>query len=513
LALPLEEVTPSEVAEIPDDILALVRASSERLVDLLTTYNNYRDYYENEQPLKYASDEFNRAFGLQFEDLKANFCEVVVDAMEERIGLDRIIFRKPPSDDNEDTELTEVSTAIWDALHLNEFEAMENELYNSALVEGTAAVIVWPDEELGARVDANKAQNVLVHYNPDNPREVTHALKRWMTEAGELRVTLYTPEALWKLKVPPISSASDHPDDVRRPTADMRERETEGQQGWLPRLPAETGDPEWPLPNPFGEVPVVEFPGRRGRSELLNITPLQDLLNKTLADMSVAGEYSALRQKYVVTSNEEPEGGWKSVPGNVWHLTPEVDVEGRPLPTQVGTLEETPPDTYIKIIETVLQLTAHIGKTPTYYFFSTTKSGGRGDAPSGEALRVTETALIKKVEKVEEPWTRSWLRVGRLINMALSISNDATPVPLPLRGEVTWTHAQSHFMTTLLEEAARMIQEVGLPPEFGWRHIGLTEGQIKEALAWREKNLPEGIVVTRQNVEVGEGADNQDSNE
>lgn len=502
MALPLTSNEDLDAApDIPAVTRALIDASSERLTDLMVTYNEFRDYYDNEQPIKYASDEWKRAFGVQFRDLSANWCEVVVDAMETRIQLDRVVYRGDvDGSTGERVELSDESDAIWDVLHINHLEELENTLYNSSLVEGTSTVIVWPDEELGARVDANKAQNVVVFYNPDNPRQVSHAFKRWMTEEGEMRATLYTPDFLWKVKIP-SSSIDEPPPNAQRPLADMRNREAEEQSGWVPRLPEETGDPEWPLPNPFGEVPVVEFPGRKGRSELTNILPLQDLLNKTLADMAVAGEYSALRQKFVVTSNEEPEGGWKSVPGNVWHLVPEVDVEGKPLPTQVGTLEETDPGTYIKIIETLLQNISQISKTPTYYFLQSTRQGGRGDAPSGEALRVTETGLIKKVEKVEEAWARSWMRVGRLIHMAVSNFETA---PLSLRGDVSWAHAQSHFMTTLLEEAAVMIQDVGLPPEFAWRHIGLTEAQIKQALAWRKENLPEGVVVTRVNIE-GQG--------
>ena len=45
------------------------------------------------------------------------------------------------------------------------------------------------------------------------------------------------------------------------------------------------------MENPYEEVPVVEFSNRHRKSEVRDAIPIQDVLNKTLGDMVVAGHY------------------------------------------------------------------------------------------------------------------------------------------------------------------------------------------------------------------------------
>jgi len=56
-------------------------------------------------------------------------------------------------------------------------------------------------------------------------------------------------------------------------------------------------------PNPYGRVPVFHFPNRRvydyGISDLADVIPIQDALNKALMDMLVAMEFGAFKQRWV----------------------------------------------------------------------------------------------------------------------------------------------------------------------------------------------------------------------
>jgi hypothetical protein len=221
---------------------------------------------------------------------------------------------------------------------------------------------------------------------------------------------------------------------------------------------------------------MVEFWNRDEKSELRDVIPLQDALNKTLRDMMVANEYSAQPIIYLVTSNEEPDGGWVASPGTVWHVQPEINFEGDVVPTEIGSIEASMPDGFIATSETWLQHMAAISRTPSHYFYLSSKQGGRGDAPSGEALRVAETGLLKKIQKLQALWGLRWMRVGRLIGLTQGFNAD-----IPLLGETVWTHPMAHFLTLLLEEARMLIDDLGLPPEVAWRHVGLTEEEIREA--------------------------------
>lgn len=447
---------------LDDDTLAeIINRDAQRLTNNLEELDEYRDYYEGIQALTFATDDFIEAFGDAFRDFRSNWMEVVIAAMEERLDLQHINVR------TEDGRLDgDQSNSIWDTLFLNEFEELQIEVYNGALVEGRAYVIVWPDDVLGARVDANFAQNILVSHSALDPRVIERAIKRWVTDDGGQRLTLYTRDFIYKYKIDPIGN--QEPDEVQV-------RDT----GWEELDTAVSGDPTWPLPNPFGEVPIVEFHNKGWKSELRDLIPLQDALNMDLRKMLLAGEFYATPNDYIVTSNEEPEGGWRAEPGFIWHIQPEVDFEGNILPVQVGRLEPSKPDSFLQMTETYLQHIAAISKTPAYYFYLSSRQGGRGDAPSGEALRVAETGLLKKIQMVQRLWGIRWLRVARLVAKAVSGFNEEVPI----RGESIWTHPMAHFLNILLEEARMMIDDLGLPPEFAWRHIGLTEDQVSDALA------------------------------
>ncbi len=443
-----------------DTLQGIISRDAQKLTENLEELDKFRSYYEGDQTLNFATEDFIEAFGSQFVDFRSNWMDVVVAAMEERLDLQRIAVRSEEGTLEEDT-----SDAVWDALSLNEFEEMQLEIYNGALVEGTSYVIVWPDEELGARVDANFAQNVFVTYHPSDNRVIERAIKRWITDDGGQRLTLYTRDFIYKYKIDP--TGDQDPDDVQA-------RDT----GWLPLDVAESGDPAWPLPNPFGEVPIVEFHNRGWKSELRDLIPLQDALNMDMRKMMVSGEYLAEPMNYMVTSNEEPDGGWETTPGVVWTIQPEIDFEGNVLPTQVGQLPAGNPGAFLAVIETYLQHIAAISRTPSYYFYLSSKQGGRGDAPSGEALRVAETGLLKKIQTLHRLWGLRWLRVARLIIEAQGSFADEE---IPIHGEAIWTHPMAHFLSLLLEEARMMIDDLGLPPEFAWQHVGLTDDQIADA--------------------------------
>lgn len=468
MALPLAAINTG--GGLNDDaIQAILRAEGLKLTTDLEDFEKYRDYYEGDQTIVYATDEWKTAFGKQFSEFRDNWCQVVVDAVTERLDLERIRLRSSSDDTTQDP----ISNRVWNAFLDNEFEQIQTDLYNYALVESKAYVVVWPDPILGVRIDVNPAQFMRVTYDPNDRRKPKRAFKRWITEEGETRLTLYTDDFIYKYKLPATQN------QLLEPLSNVPTEDT----GFVPRLPDETGDPAWPLPNPFGVVPVVEFPNRTGQSEISNVVPVQDLINVTLANMAVSGEFGAFRQRFIVSSNKEPAGGWRNSPGYVWHLQPEVDIEGRPLPTQVGSLEESDPSTYISVVEMLLQHVASITRTPHHMFFLTSKGGSRGDAPSGESLRVAETGLVKKIQSLHRIWGLRWTRVARLAAFALNnFEGDISAISS--QADITWAHPMAHFRTILLEEGRRMIDDLLLPPEIAWRHIGLSEPQIAEASAY-----------------------------
>ena len=79
--------------------------------------------------------------------------------------------------------------------------------------------------------------------------------------------------------------------------------------------------------------------------------PIQDALNKAIINMLVATEYAAHSQAYIISSNKAPKGGWKRRPGTIWQVQPEVDLDGKALPTEIGSLDSEDPSNFIAVIE------------------------------------------------------------------------------------------------------------------------------------------------------------------
>ena len=174
----------------------------------------------------------------------------------------------------------------------------------------------------------------------------------------------------------------------------------------------------------------------------------------------------------------------------MWQIQPETDLDGRALPTDVGTLPAEDPSNIIAIIEHLLAELSNLSSTPGYYIFNSESSGGRGDAPSGDSLRVGETTLMKKIEKYQQMYNYKWVKVGQLIFEAL-VYRSLESGKLPEYGEVAWSNPQKHFMGMLLEEAKRMIDDLGLPPWYAWAHVGLSEAQIEDAKEYLEQQKKE----------------------
>jgi len=359
------------------------------------------------------------------------------------------------------------------------------------MVEGRAFVIVWPDPTIGALVDWQPGQLCRVFYDPDRRSEPLWAVKRWTTETGEIYVTFYTPEYVYKFydrgvgkgqKKPSSSSALTEIPDV----------------GWFGNLEQRDVQGEvWPLPNPFNRVPVVEFPNTSYKSEIEDAIPQQDALNKTLLDMLVTGEFQAFRQRAIETLSSAPVDGWQAGAGEVWQFRPSFDADGKHLPVQFHEFAVADPSTYMAPIRMWLEHMALTSSTPSRYFLSV-DAGGRGDAPSGESLLVDDKPLNDKVEDKQDRWDSKWMEVARLIAVALKINSADS-----LTGHSVWQDPRHDYRLSKLQEGQAMI-EIGIPVEFVIRQLGFTPEEevtvlamIEEQKAEQEKREREALAVAK----------------
>ena len=117
-------------------------------------------------------------------------------------------------------------------------------------------------------------------------------VKRWLEIDGTAWAVLYLPDRIVKYRAAKAASTLDASQYENGQTPSV----LAAPQNW--RV-------DQTIPNPLGVVPVVQFTNRpalltEGRSDLVDVIPLQDAVNKLRSDMLVAAEYAAYRQRFVV---------------------------------------------------------------------------------------------------------------------------------------------------------------------------------------------------------------------
>ena len=470
---------------------AILRSELKSLTEETVAMNKFRDYFEGEQSLVYSTEIFQQVFGNSFKGFKDNWMEVIVNATRDRLKVIGFNF-----DDDDNFTL---SDRLWEIFEANEFDEQQDDLHEGILVEGRAFVIVWPDDELGATIDWQPGQLCRIFYDPERRTRRLWAVKRWTTDFGDVYVTFYTPEAVYKfIDKSGISGTSTRTStDTPRPGSSAL-TEIPGV-GWFGNLEKrKVGDEEWPLPNPLGVVPVVEFNNTSYRSEIKHHVPQQDALNKTLLDLMVAGEFAASPQRAVETMAKAPDGGWKSSPGEVWQFPPAFDADGRHIATQFHSFDAMDPSNFIRPTEMWLQHMALTSHTPVRYFMQADR-GGRGDAPSGDSLLVDDKPLNDKVETKQVRFGNRHMEVARLVARAAKITDER------IKGETQWQDPRHDYRVAKIAEGQALI-DMGIPLEYATRVIGLPPDDLKEVLdmiaeakAEKEKKEQEMLVQQEAN--------------
>jgi hypothetical protein len=272
----------------------------------------FDDYYRGTQTLSFASKKFRDVFGSLFSNLAVNYCVLIVDAERDRLKVEG--FRMG-ADHNADAD-----TDAWRIWQGNQLDAFSPTAHVEALVKEESYALVspfraeWPAADVPLITLEDPLQSI-VEFSSANRRQRLAGLKRWLDDEGNVCANLYLPDAIYKYiqrgkvdtSVQLITPASILLGEIPA-------------QGWEPRV---VEGEEWPLPNPLGVVPMVRLVNRPrldgyGESELATVLPIQDAINKTVADMLLAAEFAAFRQKWGINIPiETDEDGKPKEPFNI----------------------------------------------------------------------------------------------------------------------------------------------------------------------------------------------------
>ena len=337
--------------------------------DLRADYDLARQYYHGNHDTA-VTDRLKKFLPprLQFRD---NFMTVVVDALAERL--------KVMGFDSDSEDLNEWA---WDLWRQNRMDYTQEVIHCETIMLGDSYILCdWDAVNERPRWTHQRAEMILPHYN-ETTREIDWVSKKWIQhprigDEPETRMNLY------------------HPDRVEKYVA---------RGGVWGRYQDEM-DEAWPVPwlnkqgDPIG-IPIFHFRNRPmgndfGQSEIMNVIPMQDLLNKTLIDLTMILDTLAFPQRYTLNVNHG-SSRLDILPGSVTEFHSEYDGG------QVGQWNAATVDGPLTSIEALVQHIAGTPRTPQHLVQL------MGGGPSGEALKTAESGLVNKAQQRMVNFGNSW---------------------------------------------------------------------------------------------------------
>lgn len=460
------------------DPLALARSLDAELTARQAGYRLHDDYYRGAHRLLFASEKFASAFGDRFSAFADNWCDLVVDACEERLNVEGFRLGADVEGDRE-------AWRIWQA---NQLDADSQIAHTEALVHGVAYVMVAPPDPGRdvARITVESPAQVVVRHEPGDRRRRAAALKRWVGEDGHAWATLYLPDRVFKLRSERAhrSTKVELPKDPTEPgkrLAALVEQGLEIRGEW--EFTDDDGGAGYA--NPLGVVPVVPLVNRPrlagpGVSEIAHVIPIQDAVNKLVADMLVASEFAAFRQRWV-TGIELPNDPVTGQPVLPFKAGADTMFGSENPETKFGEFGVSDLQTYVTGVEMLVQHVASQTRTPPHYFYLS------GQFPSGESIKSAETGLVAKVRRKTRHFGEAWEEV-----IALALRATGSPqAAAAAAAETIWgdpeSRSESEHMDAVSKKAA-----LGVPWQQLMEDSGYSPAQIERMRGMRRQEALDG---------------------
>lgn len=353
-----------------------------RIKDSAVTCARYCAYYDGRHPLAFATEKYRTAFYRVVEKMRDNLMPAVVSAVADRLEVIGFSVDGRPEERPEGAR--DAGDDAWDLWRANRMPARAGQVHKEALKTGEAFVLVWAEEGQGTQpsIYPQRPGCMAVVYDEEQPGTMLWAAKAWRQEAdGRWRLTLYYPNRIEKY-------VTEKTDVLPEKSGSFKE--------FAPTLT-----------HPYERVPVFHFRNdpdlgeSRGRSDLRDAIPIQDALNKSLADMLVAMEFSAFRQRWFTGIElEEDEATGKLI--EPWKVGQDRMVGTGEKDAKFGDFESTDLKQYLGVQDSLRLEVARVTGTPLHYMALIT------DPPSGEALKTLDSRNIKKCQDRQIDFGDTW---------------------------------------------------------------------------------------------------------
>lgn len=413
------------------------------------------DYYHGSQPLAFLTPDVRRALSGRLRTVVLNLPRLVVDSIEDRLDVEG--FRLG-GDQDADADL-------WRVWQANDLDEESQQAHLEALIYGRSFVMVWvdPDDEQTPRITVESARLMQVEYDPTS-RRVLRAVKLRADEEYQYRTTY----------------------DQRWITL---QRRALGQRrvSWEMR-----GEP---VENVLGVVPVVPLVNRptlarpQGESEMTDVIPIADAINKLCTDMMTTADHYAAPRRWATGIDlggsdaaaervrEELRQRWSQAEKDrVWLSTNAQ--------SQFGQFPEAQLDNFVAAVDMLTARAAALAGLPPHYF------GQVGQNPaSADALRSSEASLVKRAQRRQRVFGGAWERVMRL---ALLVRDGEVPAAARSM-ETIWRSAETPTVAQKMDAAVKGVEAGIIDQAQAQEDLGYTPTQI-QSMAERRATAQLGAV-------------------
>jgi hypothetical protein len=396
----------------------------------------YMDLYDGGINATQMSGEARALFKRLMKEARTNWCELIVNAVAERLAVQGFSFGDP-----------DIDSLVWDIWQASEMDADSEMVQTDALVCANCPTGVWPDEDnpMGVTIYPEHPMQTVLMYAPGRRRRPVAVYKSVLDIAtlGQMNDTehevLITPDAVVT---------------------------------WLG-----TREPTY-QDNPYGVVPytdVVPSPRTIGppRSELHAAATIQQRINTTTYNRLVATDFGAFRQVTATGVKIRLPDGTLAPPFNVGadRLLASENKDAR-----IGAIPESNLRGYLDAVhEDVMHLAAVTQTPPTYLL-------GQMINASGDALKAAETGLVSKVRRRAAHIGEAWEEVARL-----ALGFIGNPGAVNFSAQVIWRDFETHS-EAIVADALTKMAALGVPRDVLWARWGATPQDIE---TWKAMDTAE----------------------
>ena len=327
-------------------------------------YTMFRNYYDGDH-LTQLTARMRKFLELKADqEFNLNACPIVVDALAEKLKVSGF-----DCDDKPD-----LLREWWQR---NRMDAVQAVVHLAAVRDGDTYLLVeWDNEQGKPRFTQENAydgtQGVHVVYSDERRVMPVVAIKRWIVTSGQniktRRTNLYYPDRI--------------------------EKYSDGGTGQSWQQFNEDGQP-WPIPWAFG-IPVVHFRNKDqgysyGESELEDVTPIQNGLNKTFIDLLAAADTTGFQMYTATGVDKAPE---TVAPGMMLWSTDQNVRYGAIPPADLSGL--------LALKDSVMADIGKLTRTPLSFFQLT------GQVAAAGTLKEQRSGLIAKSLDRQVTFGNSW---------------------------------------------------------------------------------------------------------